>query len=333
MNPPSETQRSNTQESDNATPGAVRPARCLVTGGAGFIGSHAVRGLIDSGNEVAVLDNLSTGKQDNLPDRVPLFTLDITDDVSTAFSEFRPDVLVHLAAQTSVPASVANPGHDARTNILGSIEMIRACAEHGVKKIVYASSAAAYGPVDALPLDENLRPQPVSPYGASKYTVEHYLRSAAKESGLEWAALRFANVYGPRQDPHGEAGVVAIFTGFLLDGETPTIYDDGKQTRDYVYVGDVAGAIVRAVHVDLAGHPDPVFNVSTGTEISVNDLLKEMNAALETDVQPRYAPARAGDVRRSRLDPSRAQEALGWRAEVSIGDGLRRTLEFFRDRV
>jgi len=322
------------QKADNP-PDSAPVSRCLVTGGAGFIGSHTVGQLLAAGHEVAVLDNLSAGKEENVPEGVSLFVVDITGDVSAPFAEFRPEVVVHLAAQTSVPASMADPIYDARTNILGSIELIRSSAEFGVKKIVYASSAAAYGPLDVLPLHEGLSPRPVSPYGASKYTVEHYLRAAFNELDLQWTALRFANVYGPRQDPHGEAGVVAIFAGLLFEGESPTVFDDGEQTRDYVYVEDVARALVHAVERDFSrdGLVDPVFNVSTGVETSVNVLLQEMNRALHTDIAARYAPRRPGDVRRSVLDPTAAKKFLGWEAEVPTAEGLRRTLEFFRQRL
>src|SRR6185503_13319970 len=188
---------------------------CLVTGGAGFIGSHVVESLLAAGHQVAALDDLSTGKREQVPGGVPFFKLDIAEPAA-AFKEFRPEVVCHLAAQVSVSVSVRRPEDDARTNILGSILLLKAAVEHGVRKIVYASSGASYGPLETLPLREEMRPLPVSAYGASKHTVEHYLRMAAREWSLEWAALRFANVYGPRQDPHGEAGVVAIFLEKML---------------------------------------------------------------------------------------------------------------------
>lgn len=305
--------------------------RCLVTGGAGFIGSHVVEALLAAGHEVAVIDDLSTGKRDNLPSGVPLYEIDICEPADAAFEQFRPDVLVHHAAQISVGVSMHEPLEDARINILGSIRLLRTALGHGVRKVVYASSAAAYGPLAELPLVETQRALPVSAYGASKYTVEHYLKTAQHHWGLEqWAALRYSNVYGPRQDPHGEAGVVAIFCNALLRGESPCIFDDGELTRDYVFVEDVARANVRAVETDLTGHPDPVFNVSTGQETTVNSLFRALQGAFGVDTPARPAPPRPGDVRRSRLDPSKAQRELAWQARVPFAEGIQATAAFFR---
>jgi UDP-glucose 4-epimerase len=308
-----------------------RPLRCLVTGGAGFIGSHVVEALLAAGQQVAALDNLSTGKRDQVPSQAPFFQLDIADP-GAAFREFRPEVVFHLAAQVSVSVSVRLPDEDARTNILGSIHLLKAAVENGVRKIVYASSGASYGPLETLPLKEEMRPLPVSAYGASKHTVEHYLRMAAREWSLEWAALRFANVYGPRQDPHGEAGVVAIFLEKMLSGQEPTIFDDGELTRDYVFVEDVAAANVAALNADLRGHPDPIFNVSTGRGTSVNDLFAILREALGSSIKARYGPPRPGDVRHSVLDNGRARRELKFEPRVELREGIRRTVEFFRAR-
>jgi UDP-glucose 4-epimerase len=307
--------------------------RCLVTGGAGFIGSHVAEALLAAGHQVAVLDDLSSGKRDQVPPAASFFQLDITGDVSAAFREFRPEALVHLAAQVSVSISVRRPDEDARINIMGSINLLRGAIEHKVRKVVYASSGASYGPLDTLPLRESMRPLPVSPYGASKHTVEHYLRMAQKEWGLEWAALRFSNVFGPRQDPHGEAGVVAIFIGKMLRGERPTIFDDGELTRDYVYVEDVAAAVVAAATLDLKGHPDPIFNVSTGRATSVNELYALLKKALGSSIDAQYGPPRPGDVRHSVLDGERALRELAWQPRVDLREGLRRTVEYFRARA
>jgi UDP-glucose 4-epimerase len=241
-------------------------------------------------------------------------------------------VVFHLAAQVSVSVSVRLPDEDARTNILGSIHLLKAAVENGVRKIVYASSGASYGPLETLPLKEEMRPLPVSAYGASKHTVEHYLRMAAREWSLEWAALRFANVYGPRQDPHGEAGVVAIFLEKMLSGQEPTIFDDGELTRDYVFVEDVAAANVAALNADLRGHPDPIFNVSTGRGTSVNDLFAILREALGSSIRARYGPPRPGDVRHSVLDNGRARRELKFEPRVELREGIRRTVEFFRAR-
>jgi UDP-glucose 4-epimerase len=307
--------------------------RCLVTGGAGFIGSHVVDALLAAGHEPAIVDDLSTGKREQVPPGVPLFQLDVTGDISPAFREYRPEAVLHLAAQVSVSVSVREPERDGRINILGSIGVIRAMVAAGVKKIVYASSGASYGPLETLPLVETMRPLPVSPYGASKHTVEHYLRMAGREWGVEWAALRFANVYGPRQDPHGEAGVVAIFAGKMLAGEQPTIFDDGELTRDYVYVGDVASAMVAALEKDLKGHPDPIFNVSTGRGTSTNRIFALVKDALKSPIQAKHGPPRPGDVRHSVLDSSKARKDLGWTPRVELAEGMQRTADFFRERA
>lgn len=308
-------------------------SRVLVTGGAGFIGSHIAERLLASGHEVAVLDDLSSGKRDQVPARARFYELDIRRDLSPAFAEFRPECVVHEAAQVSVSYSVREPMIDAEINILGSIRLLLACREYGVRKVVYASSAAAYGPSETLPLGEDLRPRPVSCYGASKYTVEHYLRTAGTEWGIEWAALRYSNVYGPRQDPHGEAGVVAIFANLLLDGKAPTIFGGGELTRDYVYVEDVAEANRLAVEVDLSGRRDPVFNVSTGVPTSTNRVFELLENALGTSIEPIRGPHRPGDVQDSVLDSTRFREATGWAPRVSIEEGFQRTAAYFRERA
>jgi len=307
--------------------------RCLVTGGAGFIGSHVVEVVRAAGHEVAVLDDLSSGKRDQVPEGVPFFRLDIARDAAPAFREFRPEAVLHLAAQVSVSVSVRLPEEDARTNVLGSILVLKAAREHGVRRVVYASSGASYSPLETLPMVETMRPLPVSPYGISKHTVEHYLRMARREWGIEWAALRFANVYGPRQDPHGEAGVVAIFTGKLLAGERPTIFDDGEQTRDYIYVEDVARANLAALEADLRDHPDPIFNVSTGRGTSTNRIFALLREAVGKPIEAKYGPPRPGDVRHSVLDGGKAGRELGWAPRVELPEGLRRTVEFFRGRA
>ena len=217
--------------------------KVLVTGGAGFIGSHLAEELIRCGHEVAVLDNLSGGSAAQVPAGVRLYELDITESIDEAFEDFRPDDVVHLAAQVSVAVSMQEPEMDARINVLGSINVITAAQRHDVRRVVYASSAACYGALEEGVLREEMRCVPASYYGASKYAVEHYLHSARQASGLEWAALRFANVYGPRQDPHGEAGVVAIFARLLLDGGQPEIFGGGELKRDYVFVTDIARAV------------------------------------------------------------------------------------------
>ena len=307
--------------------------RILVTGGAGFIGSHVAERLLAAGHEVAVLDNLSSGKRNQVPAEAAFFELDLTTDIAPAFERFRPEAIAHLAAQVSVSVSIRNPALDARVNILGSIQLLEAAREHGVRKFLYASSAAVYGPLDTLPLDEEMRCRPISCYGASKYAFEHYLRTAASEWGLEWAALRYANVFGPRQDPDGEAGVVAIFARQVLEGRMPTIFGDGELTRDYVYVDDVAAANVSALQADLQDHPDPVFNVSTGTETTTNRIYELIRSAARSSIEAVYGPDRAGDVRHSVLDSTRFRDLTGWKPRVSLEDGIRRTVDFFKKRA
>ena len=307
--------------------------KVLVTGGAGFIGSHIVEDLLAAGHEVAVLDNLSSGKSEQVPEGVELFKLDITGDIDAAFVAFQPDAVVHQAAQVSVSYSVSEPQFDARTNILGSINIIQAACKHGVRKVTYASSAAAYGPLETLPLQEDMRPQPVSPYGTSKYTVEHYLRTAKREQGLEWAALRYSNVYGPRQDPHGEAGVIAIFCQLLLEGKSPTIYGGGDLTRDYIFVQDVARANRLLLEADLSEHPDPVFNCSTQLPTTTNRLFELLRDGFGADVEPVDGGWRPGDVAHSLLDNSKLRGTVDWQPSVALEDGIRQTVQFFRPGV
>ncbi|MEM7230572.1 MAG: NAD-dependent epimerase/dehydratase family protein [Planctomycetota bacterium] len=306
--------------------------RVLITGGAGFIGSHIAERLTDDGYVVAVLDNLASGKRHQVPETAEFFELDVTKDIHSAFASFRPDAVVHQAAQVSVSYSIKEPQFDAQTNILGSLNVIECCREFGVKKIVYASSAASYGAIAELPLREDMRPHPVSFYGMSKYTVEHCLRTAKTEWGIDWAALRYANVYGPRQDPHGEAGVVAIFSNLLIDGKQPTIFGGGELTRDYVYVEDVAAANAIALSMDLSSHPDPVFNVSTGVPTSTNRVFELVQQRIDPEIQPIMGPDRPGDVQHSLLDNSKFCTLTNWKPKTSIEDGFERTADFFVNR-
>ncbi len=304
--------------------------RCLVTGGAGFIGSHIVEQLIARQHEVVVVDNFSSGKRENLPSEVEVIEADLREGIGAILGKVKPEIVIHQAAQVSVSASMQDPIEDARMNILTSIQLIHDACRHDVQKIVYASSAAAYGPQDSIPLTESMRPVPVSPYGASKYTVEHYLKTAALGWGLrEWVALRYGNVYGPRQDPHGEAGVVAIFIQKFLSGDRPTIFDDGEMTRDYIYVEDVARANVKAVETDLQNHSDPVFNISRQEETSVNKVFEILRDEMGSDMEAFYGPPRPGDVRRSILDSSSARDTLDWNPQVTVEEGLRKTLQSF----
>ncbi|MEW6399103.1 MAG: NAD-dependent epimerase/dehydratase family protein [Bacillota bacterium] len=298
--------------------------RVLVTGGAGFIGSHLVEALLARGHQVAVVDNLSTGRRENVPSGADFQAVDIGDPVRVGevFERFRPEIVYHLAAQTSVRRSTGDPAGDASTNVVGSINVLDASVRTGVEKVVYASSGGAiYGEPDGLPVREDHPVRPLSPYGLSKYVVELYLRLYRDNHGLRYSVLRYPNVYGPRQDPYGEAGVVAIFSRTLLAGERPVIFGDGRQTRDYVYVADV----VEASLLCLERGDDAVYNLGWGREVSVLELLASLQEVLGTDVPPRHDPPRPGEVSRICLDASRAKEELGWQPTTPLAEGLRLT--------
>ena len=294
-----------------------------MTGGAGFIGSHIVDAAVAAGYDVAVIDNLSTGFEKNLNSRSAFFKADITDrvEVEKVFADFRPEYVIHHAAQIDVRRSVSDPVYDARVNIEGSINILEACRLHGARKVVYASSAAVYGDPRYLPVDEKHPIAPSAPYGISKHTVEHYLSVYHDLYDLPYVALRYSNVYGPRQDPKGEGGVVAIFTDRLLNGEGVRIFGDGEQTRDFVFVGDIARASMLALTSSYCG----IINVSSGSEISVNDLFTTMVRIHGRQVSCEHAPERPGEIRRSVLANDLAKEAIGWAPTVSLEDGLRQT--------
>jgi len=295
--------------------------RAVVTGGAGFIGSHVVEALLARGDEVTVVDDLSNGKRENVPAGRRLLETDIHDGVSRIFDEARPELCVHLAAQVDVRVSVERPDHDASVNVLGTIAVLEAAREHETQVVFSSTGGAIYGECDE-PAGEDAERRPLAPYGVSKLAGEEYLAAYNRLYGARHVALRYGNVYGPRQDPHGEAGVVAIFLGRLAAGEPARIFGDGSQTRDYVYAGDVARATLAA-----AGHEGGVFNVGTGIETSVVELYELCRRVAGSAVEAEQAPARLGELQRSVLDVSRAERELGWRPEVPLEDGLRRTWE------
>lgn len=306
--------------------------RTLVTGGAGFIGSVVVDRLLAHGHEVYVVDDLSSGRLPNLDEarregKIKFHRFDVrSDGVAEIFALVRPEVVFHLAAQVSVPASVANPIHDAAINVIGLIRVLDACVATGASKIVFASSGGAmYGPQETLPVKEDAVGRPASPYGISKRTAEDYLRFYRDQHGLDFMSLALANVYGPRQDPHGEAGVIAIFASKLVRGEAPTINGTGEDTRDYVYVEDVAHAFV------LAGErgSGETVNIGTGRETSVNKLFKVMAQAAAFAGEPIYGPPRAGDVPRNVLDPAKAKRVIDWKAWTPLADGVKQTIAWF----
>jgi UDP-glucose 4-epimerase len=305
--------------------------KIVVTGGAGFIGSHLVDAYVEADHEVIVLDDLSSGRRENVHPRARLAALDIRSPEARALVEReRPEVLSHHAAQMSVRRSVEEPRVDADINILGMLNLLEGARAGGVRRILFASSGGAiYGEQERFPADEGHPTVPVSPYGVSKRAGELYLSCWYAAYGIPYVALRYSNVYGPRQDPHGEAGVVAIFTRALLAGRQPVINGDGMQTRDYVFVGDVVGANLAALSSEYIG---PV-NIGTGIETDVNDLYERLRVAAGVGVRPRHGPPRPGEQRRSVIAPSLAARVLGWRPSRSLDDGLREVVAYFRDRV
>lgn len=318
--------------------------KILVTGGAGFIGSHIVDAILAAGHSAAVLDDLSSGSRENLPAGVPLHVADIADAdaVERVVAAERPDAVCHQAAQMSVSRSVREPAFDARVNVMGLVNVLDAAARHGSKRFVFASSGGVlYGDVTA-PAPEETPANPVSPYGITKWVGERYLEFYAREHGLATVALRYSNVYGPRQNPHGEAGVVAIFCKKFLAGELARINGDGRYVRDYVYGPDVARANLVALTGDLPQVRSGSLvslNIGTGLGTDVNELEAMIRGAMQEVLGgrgkpaslplPEHGPARAGDLRSNMVDPALAAKVLGWRPEVSLGDGLARTAAWF----
>ena len=296
--------------------------RAIVTGGAGFIGSHVVDALVARGDDVVVLDNLSTGRRENVADAARLVESDLA-DAEAVFDEVQPEICFHLGAQADVRVSVERPGFDAGVNLLGTISVLEAARRHGAQVVFSSTGGAIYGECEE-PADEDSPRRPLAPYGASKLSAEEYLATYNRLHGTGHVALRYGNVYGPRQDPHGEAGVVAIFFGRLAGDEPLRVFGDGRQTRDYVYVGDVVAATLAA-----QGHAG-VFNVGTGIETSVLELADACARVAGISVPLEHAPPRPGELQRSVLDPTRAKRELGFRAETSLDDGLAATWNFVR---
>jgi len=304
--------------------------KILVTGGAGFIGSHIVDKLIARGDSVAVIDDLSTGKKENLNSKAKFYKLSIVDKkVEQVFAKEKPDYVIHQAAQVDVTRSVKEPLYDAEVNILGSLNILECCRKYGVKKIVYANSGGAgSGEPQYLPVDEKHPIAPLCPYGVSKHTFEHYLDLYSKIHGMKYTSLRYANVYGPRQDPFGEGGVIAIFSYNLLKNQAPKIFGNGKQTRDFVFVGDVADANI----LSLEKGDNDYFNVSTGKEISINDLFKMIKELTGSKTNAIYAEPRKGEIMRSVLSNAKIKKATGWSPKVDLKQGLKETIAFFKNK-
>jgi len=302
--------------------------KVLVTGGVGFIGSHVVDSLIERGDRVVVVDNLSTGFMQNTNLFAKLYELSVGDEkLAEVFERERPEIVSHHAAQIDLRKSVAEPVFDAQENILGSLNVILNSIRYGVKKFIYASSGGAvYGEPQYLPVDESHPINPLSQYGISKHTVEHYLYLYARQYGLNYVILRYSNIYGPRQNPYGEAGVVAIFARQMLLGKRPTIFGDGEQTRDYTHVSDA----VRANILAMERGENATYNIGTGVETSVNQIFDMLAEALGYEGSPVYAPAPQGEVQRYCLAWGKAQRELGWRPRLTLREGILNTLEHFK---
>jgi UDP-glucose 4-epimerase len=300
----------------------MRIVRAIVTGGAGFIGSHVVDALVARGDEVAVIDSLAHGSKENVSAGAELHVRDIREPFDDLFDAVRPEVVFHLAAQADVRVSVENPVEDADVNVVGTIRILEGARRHGAQVVFSSTGGAIYGECEE-PAREDAATEPLSPYGTSKLAAEEYLRSYNRLYGTRHISLRYGNVYGPRQDPHGEAGVVAIFLGALSRGEQAKIFGNGAQTRDYVYVGDVARATTSTV-----GQDHGVFNVGTGRETSVVELYELCARVAGSDISAEQAPARLGELQRSFLDPTRAATELGFTAMVELEDGLRATWDW-----
>jgi len=305
--------------------------RILVTGGAGFIASHVADAFVAAGHQVSILDDLSSGKRGNLNAQATFYQLDVRDAaVTDVMRRERPEVLCHHAAQMDVRRSVADPIFDAQVNLVGLLNLLEQGRQHGLKRVLFSSTGGAiYGEQDVFPAPETHPTAPLSPYGVAKLASERYLFFYSVAYGISYVALRYGNVYGPRQNPHGEAGVVAIFAEKLLRGEQPVINGDGKQSRDYVYVGDLVRANLAALTSAFSG----AVNLGTGIETDVNSIFRHLRTLCGSNAPEQHGPAKPGEQMRSVIDNALAQRVLGWRPQVSLEDGLRETVAFFRARL
>ena len=305
--------------------------KILVTGGAGFIGSHLADAFISNGHQVTIIDNLVTGRRENLNPKAKFHQVDIrSSDIEGIFASEKFDVLVHQAAQMDVRKSVEDPRYDAEVNILGTLNLLQQSQKQGVKRILFASTGGAiYGEQVRFPADEEHPTWPASPYGITKLTCEKYIVFFCQNYGMSYMLLRYANVYGPRQSPHGEAGVVAIFTSRMLNGQQPIINGDGTQTRDYVFVRDVVRANLAALNASYSGY----CNIGTGIETDVNELFRHLNRIVGKNFSEKHGPAKPGEQKRSVLDHSKAEQVLRWSPSAKLADGLAETVEWFKGSV
>ena len=307
--------------------------RILVTGGAGFIGSHVADAYIAAGHEVAVLDNFSTGSEGNVNEAAVVHRVDLRDQpaVDKAVASFRPEVVNHHAAQSEVPKSVADPANDAHINIVGGLNLLKASVDHGVRKVIFSSTGGAlYGEPDVVPADEDHPVRPLSPYGTGKFAFEQYLGTFQRTFGLDYTVMRYANIYGARQDFAAEEGrVIAIFASRMLAGRPVTIDWTGEQSRDMLHVGDVAVANLAVLEKGSGG----TFHISTGIPVTINDLYRKLALLTDYRMKPNYGPGRKGDVYRIALDNGRARRDLGWEPRVNLEEGLSLTVDYFREQV
>jgi UDP-glucose 4-epimerase len=298
----------------------------LITGGAGFIGSNIADYLIEQGKEVIIVDNLSSGKKENINKKSKFYQLDIRDqNLEKVFQENKISHVIHHAAQIDVQQSIADPIFDAENNILGTINLLENCREYGAAKIIYASSAAVYGEPEHLPIAEEHPVKAMSPYGITKHTVEHYLKMYAELYDLKYTILRYANAYGPRQDPKGEGGVVSIFLDKLLAEEDPVIFGDGKQSRDFIHVYD----LVKANYLALDKADNQLLNISTAVQNSINQLVEDLNELSSYQLEVSHKEAKYGDIRHSALDNTKAKEILGWEPQFDLKSGLKQTYDYY----
>lgn len=303
--------------------------RVLVTGGAGFIGSHIVDAHIERGDTVSIVDNLCGGSPANVNPEARLYDVDLNDAhaLAKAVADAKPEVVSHHAAQVSVRNSMANPTHDAQVNIIGSLNVLQACVQQGVERLIFASTCAVYGKPEHLPMDEAHTLRPESVYGASKLSVETFIRLYTDAYGLKHKIFRYGNVFGPRQNPAGEAGVVAIFTGQMCRGEQPAIFGDGTKTRDYIFISDIVAANIAALN---AHGDDQTYNLARGVGVSDFEIFDAVRAAVGAALQPKYAPVRPGEAQAASLDASKARQALHWQPAVDLPDGIRQVVDHYR---